>query len=1315
MSRPGRCVVSGFAVSIALWLVVISPASAQTLSVLHAFDQPVNPTAPYTLLRAADGNFYGLSKGGPEQLGAIVRITPDATITVIHGFTASGAEGTNARGLIQGTDGNLYGWTVASSTGFGSFFKVTTTGALTVLHGWTSFDDNPYSDIFQGQDGNFYFVQPWSGSGGAAVRVTSDGTMTTLHVFNQGDGLIEPVSLIQAHDGTFYGATFYGGAQNMGALFRMTADGSITTLASFGSQADVPIHVLEATDGNLYSTQDDGRILQITPAGAITVLHTFAATQGTPETLIQASDNALYGTRFADGGPQRGTVYKITLSGVFTLLHEFAGGPSDAANPASSLVQSASGDFFGVGGGGLTDVGSLYTMTSAGAVTVVASFERGSSDGARPNVIASGTNGTFVGSTNTGGLNDRGTVFTVSQTGTVAPLYAFTAADGNSPIVCCQMADGSVYGVINTVNGDTAFRIASNGTLTTIHTFTEHVSALILGADGTLYGTKAVSDEPLPPAYGSSPNVISQAFRLLPDGTVINLHTFSGAEATLPELFIQGVQGNFYGVNAYMDPISVIKGREMVYEMTPAGDVRVLGAIPGCCGQPRGVTSLTQAPDGTLFGTTEGGGDYLAGTVFKLTLQGQLTVIYSFTGTIFPTAPDGQSPYGLTYTTDGSLIGISTAFDGARVFRIAPDGRFLLVNTLADPAGSAYHLALMPTNGAIGVSSDGGLGEGYVFRLAPIICDYVVAPSEAAFTWLGGTETVTVTTQPGCTWTATSYAPPGFISITSGASGTGSGSVTYAVSPTTTARTDALFIGGIGGRRHGITQSAPPVMALTPATINFGTVNDAGTLTSTTPAQRILLTQTNPGAVTWTATADQPWLVVSPSSGTGSATLTVWVVNYNNCLPPEGWLNGTITVVASGPAGALAGVINSPALSVNLHVMATTKPTAPIGSVDTPASFATGVTGAIAVTGWALDDVGVTRVRILRDPVVGEGTGAIYIGDAFFVAGARPDVAALYPAWPNKDQAGWGYMLLTNSLPGAGNGTFTLYADADDVDGHTTRLASRTITCANASAKEPFGTIDTPGQGETIASAAYPSFGWALTPQPKEIPVDGSTILVYIDGQPIGAVDGYNNPRSDIETAFPGYANTDGAVGVKILDTTALANGLHTIAWSVTDNQGITAGIGSRFFTVANSAATVVAQARQHIDAMTAVVAHASLVAGAPLGASVITLSRGYAADAAAELIDPDDENTYRVTTVPLERISIDLNPTREPATFLGYVRDGELLRSLPPGSRLDPRTGVFVWAPGLAFGGVHRLVFVREENGLRSVIPIDVTIGAIR
>ena len=121
-------------------------------------------------------------------------------------------------------------------------------------------------------------------------------------------------------------------------------------------------------------------------------------------------------------------------------------------------------------------------------------------------------------------------------------------------------------------------------------------------------------------------------------------------------------------------------------------------------------------------------------------------------------------------------------------------------------------------------------------------------------------------------------------------------------------------------------------------------------------------------------------------------------------------------------------------------------------------------------------------------------------------------------------------MVLTNMLPAQGNGTYVFHAYAYarptaalDLGGlpRVTDLGTKTLTCANASATKPFGAIDTPEQGGLASGAGYINFGWALTPQTKTIPFDGSTITVLVDGAPIGTAD-YNHFRSDIAAIFPG-------------------------------------------------------------------------------------------------------------------------------------------------------------------------------------------------
>jgi hypothetical protein len=189
----------------------------------------------------------------------------------------------------------------------------------------------------------------------------------------------------------------------------------------------------------------------------------------------------------------------------------------------------------------------------------------------------------------------------------------------------------------------------------------------------------------------------------------------------------------------------------------------------------------------------------------------------------------------------------------------------------------------------------------------------------------------------------------------------------------------------------------------------------------------------------------------------------------------------------------------------------------PFGALDIPADGAV-VEGSMALGGWALDDLEVRRVAIYRDPVAGE-SALVYLGDATFVPGARPDVAAAYPTSPGNDRAGWGYLVLTNMLPNQGNGVFRFHAIAEDLEGNQILLGTRLVTAVNATATAPFGAIDTPAQGATVSGTAYVNFGWALTPRPKSIPIDGSTITVIIDGKPVGHPV-YNFYRADVSTLF---------------------------------------------------------------------------------------------------------------------------------------------------------------------------------------------------
>ena len=478
-----------------------------------------------------------------------------------------------------------------------------------------------------------------------------------------------------------------------------------------------------------------------------------------------------------------------------------------------------------------------------------------------------------------------------------------------------------------------------------------------------------------------------------------------------------------------------------------------------------------------------------------------------------------------------------------------------------------------------------------------------------------------------------------------------------------------------------------------------------------TEAQNVRLTQNGPGTMTWTATPTQPWITVTPSSGTGSANLSIGVAAVGE-FPHAGSLAGGVQLNFIGAA------IDVAMIDVGLNLMANASSLGPFGRVDTPTDFRTGVTGAVPFTGWALDEIEVTRVMICREAVEGEtapvdpscgGAAQIFVGSAAFVEGARPDVAAQFPTSPLSRRAGWGLMVLTNMLPNQGNGTFVFHIWIEDREGHTVWLGSRTMTCANAAATLPFGSIDTPTQGGVASGTDFVNFGWALTPQPKTIPVDGSTITVLIDGVAQGTVS-YNHERPDIESLFPGFRNTagtNGAVGYRIIDTTRLTNGLHTISWTVVDDQGAAQGIGSRFFTVSNGVnagtATVGGAAEGRV------MADPDAVAAATRADTPVLGRRGWDLAEHWRSYSVGQEGRAVIHSEEIDRVEMRLGAQRG-ERYTGHVRVGDALAALPPGSQLDNETGWFTWAPGVGFVGTYDLVFVRWE-GTRAVARHEVRV----
>ncbi len=409
------------------------------------------------------------------------------TFTTLASF--DGTDGVVPYGsLVQGLNGNLYGTTYSGGSndsncgeyGCGTVFEITPAGELTRLYSFcsqTNCTDGfyPHGGLVLSTNGNFYGTTDYGGAngGGTVFEITPKGKLTTLYNFcsqtNCADGDLPFSALVQATNGSFYGTTEFGGANDSnycsdygcGTVFELspvpktgcpsgsnTGNGWCETLLySFCSQTNCTdgyypeAGLVQATNGNFYGTTPAGgavgygTVFKITPTSKLTTLYSFCSegfsycTDGKNPSvaLVQATNGNFYGTTPAGGEYFDGDVFEITPAGTLTTLYSFCPQPNnmcaDGHEPLAALVQATDGNFYGTtayGGGGTScydGCGTVFEVTSGGTLTTPYSFcsQAGCADGEYPLAgLVQATNGNFYGMTSGGGGNGDGTVFSLS-------------------------------------------------------------------------------------------------------------------------------------------------------------------------------------------------------------------------------------------------------------------------------------------------------------------------------------------------------------------------------------------------------------------------------------------------------------------------------------------------------------------------------------------------------------------------------------------------------------------------------------------------------------------------------------------------------------------------------------------------------------------------------------------------------------------------------------------------------------------------------------------------------------------------------------
>lgn len=639
--------------------------------------------------------------GGTDGNGAMYKISSDgSTYTSVYNFPTTSRDGSKPlySAPIQASDGNLYGMTSEGGNyKQGIIYKLNiSTNTFTVIYHFTGESDGglPFGPLMQASNGLLYGMTTSGGNGSNFGVIFSIDPVTNIYTkiynFNNTNGAKPQGGFVQASDGLLYAMTTDGGS-GLGALISFNTSTLVVT----------NLFNMSAASGH-------------TPIG----------------NLIQALNGKLYGLTTSGGTTNAGTLFSYDIStNTHSVRYNFA--TATGSVPQGSLVQTASGLFYGVTGlGGTNSDGVLFRWNDvSSAYTSLKNFNNSSAtDGGLPHaslVIAS--NGKLYGTTTIdgtpGGGNSNGTIYSYDiTTSTYTRLQAFPNGYSIKPeSQLIQASNGKLYGVSTEGTGidenGTLFSYdITSGTYSVNLNFNERISgdapkgSLMRASNGLIYGMTELgglynsgvifSHDP-----ATNARVVFYAF---PNGVSTKGGLIQASNGKLYGMTETGGTNGFGSIFSYDISTSTYS---TVYSFTT-----ITGALPH--------GNLMQASNGKLYGMTRYGGSSNKGVIFSFDYSTNIyTDLFDFTG-----APNGERPTGsLIQASNGKLYG-GTTLGGANnngtifSFNYTTLAFTKIMDGTSTNGSTIYGTPVIANDGKIYVLTaySGTLGGGTIIKVDPL-------------------------------------------------------------------------------------------------------------------------------------------------------------------------------------------------------------------------------------------------------------------------------------------------------------------------------------------------------------------------------------------------------------------------------------------------------------------------------------------------------------------------------------------------------------------------------------------------------------------